>query len=516
VISKIYKTDKWLLWAALLASLLLSVWANVADDVINNDGVEYLNAAAAMLQGDWSSALQTYKWPFYSATIAFISAVSGLSLLSSAYLISAFFNAWLVIAFVALVRLLGGDRTTLWFALLVILAFPAVNALRANLIRDPAFMALFVSACYAFILYVKDGQKRHNVIAIAGFMLAALFRMEGLIYLLMTQAYLLSPRLIQRQHRFIGLLALTVLLVILVLFVSWWQFASTEDLSYSSLFTQPAQFLSVTWGQLAQDFEFRLSVIEEHILVGYSSSYAMLVLFWSAASIVFLELLHTLHYLYFILWLVAWRSGVLFPEARLYPAWRFLVLISLPALFGFVMLQWFLTSRYATPVAVLLLLATPFLLACWLKKLSSHRAQKALFGFLLVLIVMSGVKSLDMTTQKHYLREAANWMNENLPADASVYTNDRILAYYFEHEIHIGPYWPDWQYFMTDAVFAREGTQYGAINIKRANAEFVDAISTTLQRKVVAVFFNDKESQVIIFDFSRLADNNPPDRVYVK
>ena len=518
VISKIYHIDKWLVWLALSVSLLLSLWANVVDDVINDDAIRYLTAAAAMLQGDWSLALQTYKWLFYSATIALTSTLSGLSLLNSAYLLNAFFNAWLVIAFLALVRLLGGDRTTLWFALLVILAFPAVNAMRADLIRGPAFIALLLSACYAFILYVRDGQKHHNIIAIVGFMLATFFRIEGLVYLLMTQAYLLGPGRDQRQRGLARLIALTaLLLLVLVVSASWW-FAPTQELLGSSgLFTQPAQFFSASWGQIGHAFEYRLQVIEEHILVRHSSSYsALLVLFWSALSIVFLEVVHALHYLYFVLWLVAWRGGELFPEARLYPIWRFLVLISLPILFGFVMLRWFLSTRYVTSIALLLLLATPFLLASWLRKFGESRIRKALFWFVIVLIVVSGIKSLDMTNHKHYLREAATWMNNNLPADASVYINDHILAYYFDRDISARPYQSDWPSFMSDASLARAGTQYGAINIKRANAEFAEAISTTLKRKILAVFPNEKGSRVIVFDFARLPDHNPPAPVYVK
>ena len=516
MISNLYKTDKWLVWVAICASLLLSIWSNYMDDIVNNDGIEYIKSASAMLQGDWATALHTYKWPFYSVTIAFTSLISGLSLTTSAYVVNAIFNTWLVIAFVSLVRLLGGDRTTLWFAVLVILAFPTINKFRPYLIRDPAFLAFFLSACYAFFLYIKCGLKRHNAIAILCFVLAALFRLEGLIYLFISQVYLVSRHVSTRASRFIGLVALFVLLLVLLVFISWWHFSSTDELGYSSIFTQPLRFFEATWGQFGETFAERLRVVEEYVLIGYSRGYALMALFWSAASIVFLELIHALYYLYFFLWLVAWRKGLLFPQSSLYAPWRFLILASLPVLFGFVMLEWFLTSRYTITVAVLMLLASPFLLASWYTQLKTQGINKGVFWLVVVLITLSGIKSLDLGTKKHYLRATADWMTENLPAGAQIYTNNRILGHYFEREIKVGNYWSDRQYYEVDALLAKRQTQYAAIMVKPEHKHHLERTTNMLNRKILVVFENVKGAQVRVFDFSQMPDGEMPAPINVK
>jgi len=211
LISHLYKIDKWLLPVIISISLLLSLWGNLADNILNNDGVEYLKSSAAMLQGDWSAAVETYKWPFYSALIALLSKFSGLPLEYSADVLNALAFVWLSLAFVALVRLAGGKRSTLWFAVLVILAFPSLNKFRPYLIRDPAFLALFLSGCYAFFLYLLESRKQHNVIAIICFGIATLFRLEGLIYLFMTQAYLYYRQGGGQQGRFKNTLILMLL-----------------------------------------------------------------------------------------------------------------------------------------------------------------------------------------------------------------------------------------------------------------------------------------------------------------
>lgn len=516
MISKLYATDKWLVWVAVCGSFLLSAWANYMNDIVNNDGIEYIKSAAAILQGDWASALHTYKWPFYSVTIAFTSKIGGLSLTTSAHVINAVCNAWLILVFIALVRLLGGNRNTLWFAVLVILAFPVINKFRPYLIRDPAFLALFLSACYAFFLYIKGGLKRHNIIAMACFTLAALFRLEGLIYLLLTQAYLFNRHFARRGGRLLSLLGLMLLLVLLLVFISWWQFTSTDELGYSSIFTQPVRFLEATWGQMGAEFSQRLELIQGNAQIGSSRAYAVLILLGSAISTVSLELVHSLYYLYFFLWLVAWRKGLLFPEFGLYAPWRFLVLTTLPVLLGFVMVQGFITSRYLIAVALLMLLATPFLLASWHDSLKTQGRHKFVFWLVIALIALTGLKSLDLGTKKHYLKAAADWMSDSLPAGSRVYTNNRILGHYFDRDIQVGDYWSTKDYFAVDAFLARKNMDYGAFTIKPKDLRIMERTAKMLNRKILVVFENEQGAQVVVIDFHQKPGVVPPSPVYVK
>lgn len=515
MISKLYKTDKWLMLVAVCVSLALSLWANIADDVVNNDGVEYIKSARAILAGDWTAAVQTYKWPFYSGVIALTSGVTGLSLTHSAYAVNALCYAWLVLGFISLVQLLGGRRSTLWFAVLVILAFPAVNKFRPYLIRDPAFLALFLNGCYAYFNYVKTGAARHNVIAVLCFSVAALFRIEGLIYLCVTQGYLLHQRFIGKGSRILSAVVFVALLLLLVVFLSWWQFTPTKQLGYDSILTQPVEIITAAWRQILLDMNDRLEVIESHILVGYSRSYSIVVLFWSAISIVLLKLMHALHYLYFVLLLIAWRKGLLFPEGALCKPWRFLIQTALLILFGFVLAKWFLSARYVIPVALLLLLATPFLLSSWYDDVRAG-GRKAKLWIVLALVVLAGLKSLDLSTKKHYLKEAAEWMDRNIPDNASVYTNNRILGHYFERITKVDPYWPTWQSFMTGSVLARQHLDYGAINIKHTNASYIKNIPILLERKIIAEFVNEKGSRIIVFDFGQMPEAVKPEKKYVK
>ncbi len=510
MISKLYQTDRWLIFVTIIVSLLLSLWGNIVDDVVNNDGIEYIKSARAILAGDWMVAVQTYKWPFYSAVIAGLSGVTGLSLTVSAYIFNALCYAWMALAFIALVRLLGGGRSALWFAALVILAFPTINKFRPYLIRDPAFFALFLSGCYAFFVYLKEGGLRHNVIAIACFIFGALFRVEGIIYLFVTQAYLFGRHFFYRTNRLVGLFAICSLLMLIVVLLSWWQFTPDGDMTYLSIFTQPVQFLETVWLQVLEQMGQRLHAIKSQVLVGYSQSYSIVVLIWSAMTIVFFELLHSLYYLYFVLWFVAWKKGLLFPAQDLYRPWRYMISVALFILLGFVAVKWFLSERYPITVSLLLLLATPFLLEHWYQQYKrGHTIPKGLM-VVLALIFLSGIKSFDLATKKGYLKDAGHWMAINLAESATVYTNNRILAHYFGRDSKVDPYWPYWEPFKVAGLLARQHADYAAINIKHTDPGHIEKIPFLLQSKIIAEFINEKGSRVYVIDFNQPLQHDWP------
>ena len=508
--SKLYQIDRWLIVVAVIVSLALSLWGNIVDDIVNNDGIEYIKSAQAILQGDWLLAIQTYKWPFYSSIMAFISAASGLSLENSAYLFNAICYAWLVLAFIALVHVLGGNRTTLWFAVLVILAFPTLNKFRPYLIRDPAFYALFLSGCYAFFVYIKYGQLKYNLIAIICFTLGALFRVEGAIYLFVTQAYLLNQHLFVRVNRTVGILVVFALLLVIIVLISWWQFSPKNDLTYLSIFSSPVQFMETAWIQVFDQISRRLHAIDTKVLVGYSRGYSAIVLVWSAMTIVFSELIHSLYYLYFVLWFVAWRKKLLFPVTALYRPWRYIIVIALFILLSFVGVKWFLSERYPLTVSLLLLLATPFLLAHWYEKVTFKGTHKRVFYGVMALVILSGIKSVDLQTNKLYLKQAGYWMAENIPSGKTVYSNNRILTYYFGRKARNDQYWHQWKFFKRAGRRAKVRYDYAAIQIHHKNPGYIDRLPHTLKSKVVATFVNDKGSLVYVIDFSQQLQSDWP------
>ena len=92
------------------ASLAISGWGWYADNVINNDGVAYIAAARHILDGDWRDAVQLFKWPFYPALLAGGSSLTHLHPETVARLANGAFYAVIVVAVMAIVVELGGNR----------------------------------------------------------------------------------------------------------------------------------------------------------------------------------------------------------------------------------------------------------------------------------------------------------------------------------------------------------------------------------------------------------------------
>ena len=145
---------------SVLASIALSAWCVWADPIINNDGVYYLRAATEISAGNWRQALSVYPWPFYSAFIALLGKLPGMDLIGAAHVLNALFAAVLVAGFLSAVYELGGNRTTLIIAALLVLAFPTLNKYRSFIIRDVGYLAFHIwSLCFLF-RYWKEKRGR--------------------------------------------------------------------------------------------------------------------------------------------------------------------------------------------------------------------------------------------------------------------------------------------------------------------------------------------------------------------
>lgn len=63
-----------------LTSLLLSVFAYYSNDIINSDGILYMNMADAYLKGGLAETVKMFNWPFFSILVAYIHQFTSLSL----------------------------------------------------------------------------------------------------------------------------------------------------------------------------------------------------------------------------------------------------------------------------------------------------------------------------------------------------------------------------------------------------------------------------------------------------
>ena len=177
-IGNITKSDPrvWAVLASLLISLVISSLF-----FINNDGIFYLLAAEDVLLHGSAATHVGLKWPLYPLLIAGLSYVTHLPLTASALIWQAFFQVILVISFINIVRVLGGNKTIQVLAAAVIILHPTLNEYRSLIIRDFGYWAFLLTGFY-YLLRYSQYPSWGNVLAwLFSVGLATLFRIEGVV-----------------------------------------------------------------------------------------------------------------------------------------------------------------------------------------------------------------------------------------------------------------------------------------------------------------------------------------------
>ena len=169
-------------WIAVAASLVLSIFTLLVQEIPNSDAYTYVRTAEIFLAEGIVAAYQHYSWATYSILIGIVSA-TGLDVFSAGLLVNAMFYAILVYAFLSIVKETNSSEPLLAIAAVCILVYPQLNEYRGLLIRDIGFWALSLVALWQQLLYAKTQSTRSAIIFCASLILATSFRAEAFAYL---------------------------------------------------------------------------------------------------------------------------------------------------------------------------------------------------------------------------------------------------------------------------------------------------------------------------------------------
>jgi len=165
---------------AFFASLLLSAVALSFEVTIGTDAATYLDAARIYHEQGARAAFAYYDWSWFSILIGWVHGWSGVALESIGYVFCTLMMAGCCALWVDLVaRRVPGSAG---WALLVVLALPALNSLRGEIMREPGF---WLGCTAAFWLALRWSDARGGwwlaLGAQAAVLLAALFRLEAVV-----------------------------------------------------------------------------------------------------------------------------------------------------------------------------------------------------------------------------------------------------------------------------------------------------------------------------------------------
>jgi len=416
LINRIKNIDPALL--AFFASLLLSIIAFQFEVTVGKDAALYLDTAASFNQGGLRELFNHFNWPWFSLLLAVSHNLSGLAIETLGYLWTALFMALCCALWVDM--LVRRIPTSSGWALLVVLAMPAFNQFRGDIIREQGFWCFSTLALWLALRWDERGGWRLILLTQVSVVLAALFRLEAII--LMPALVLWRLLQIRSQDGFLRFIQVTlpsILLAVGGLLALW-----VLDNQLIRRVTNYLHFIN------PQNILLQFSRVSEQIaalLEKYSADDSGKILFFGflAALIwTFIRLLGP-----FLLPFLLANSA---KASKLY--WQRFQPVALTFIFYFATLMLyfiyhlFINGRYtsflnmlAMPLVLLVLIAT------------AERFPRAIKALAIIYIGVMFANVISLSPKKTHYLEAANWLKAqelSVEQRTTFYFEDGRIAYY--------------------------------------------------------------------------------------
>ena len=417
-----------------IAGVIASAWCIHIDDVINNDGVEYIRAAEQLAARNWAGAFAVHQWPFFSFLMWGTSAVLGTSYEVAGQLLNAFFFTASSLLFVGVVRVFGGtsQRLTVLAALVAVL-HPSFNEYRAFIIRDAGYLAFYLLALFCLARSIQTTSLRYPAGVVAALLVASLFRIEGAVFLLSAPLLILTVRGKNSGSPWNRLVLTIVSAAVLALVLGWWLIAPNGGITADAAATTPWEVVSTAWHQITSSVSYKIAVLRTEFLGTYAAEYAWALFAFAVLMILLSATFSQLTIPWALLTIGALGTGVRFPRKALNRLWLTLVGMHLAILLVFALIKLFLAARYPLALAVTILILVPFALERVALAIRWHELKtpaRVLAGVLLLWAGGESISGLDNATRATAVKEAGLWVATQVRVPGALVSNDRRLAYY--------------------------------------------------------------------------------------
>ena len=405
---------------AFFASLLLSLIAVWNNPVLNRDGMLYIEWAQKIINNG-SEGLYYAGQPSLLALPLLISGLSwatGLSPEAAGQLLNALFLAGTCALIVVITRNRRPEAS--WAACLVVLAMPAYNGYRGEILREYGFWFFSVLAIWLAMRWDESPPWREAILCQVSIGLAAMFRLEAVAFypaLMAWQLFSAPPGLRLRRAFMIGCLPVAGVLVAAMIYGS----GLIEFPTRMAYFLEAANPL-----RKIQMLDEAGKKISDAGLLKYkfSREEAGYILFFGLLSIIpmkFIQMSGALLVPFIFLFITQPARAAL---ARWHPlTWAFLAYTCVLA--AFVTHMFFLTGRY---VSLLNLLAVPIIAVGLALMMDRFPRWRALTVAVALTMMLANVVSFS--PKKTHMLEAGAWLAGNVKDASRVYVDDGRIGFY--------------------------------------------------------------------------------------
>ena len=432
-------------WVVLLGALIAAQVQYIQHGWINNDSVLYLEAAKAFSQGAWQAGFDIFSWPLYSLCIALVNKVTGLGVHVSAQILSVIFFAIATFSFIKIIQLAGGkQRQIIAGALIWLSAQYTIGGALEMLMRDEGFWAFFLLSLVFFIRFYKAQQLKHAMLWQVCIIIATLFRIEAILFLLFLPCILLwqpAKTWPQKINHFLKCHAINILLAVILIGV----FASSDTLSSKLLGRLNEVFTTNLWQQFTKIFSEKSAVMSTDVLGSYLEEFAVPGLLLTFVYVMCAKAISATGLINIGLAGMSIKHHKKLIDAESFRVLRAAALIAAVNMALIITKVFVLSGRYVLAFSFILMLFAAFYLADLLKHLSANnRKYQWLISALIIIMLLGAVKNILPKQQGYnHQQDAIDWVKTNNTAKKPVFYDEPRMRYY-ANEGFIMPWSDNW------------------------------------------------------------------------
>ncbi len=486
-------------WLAGLISVCLSASLYFKSVMVNPDAICYLMSAHTLQQSSLGNAMSLCgqaEWPFYSVMIYLFAKYSTLSLLTSAFVLNALLTLISVLAFMAIIEKLGGNQRVLWLAAFVILTAHEFNSVREYIVRDHGFWAFFLVSLLFYLRFMRD-QSWLNALGVGvSLMIAALFRVEGVVYF-MILPWLVFMTADPLRTKIMNFVKLNMLVLAGVFGLVLWLCVHPSSFQQLGRLQEiPNQVLhGVT--RITDLYHVDTERLVQYLLPPEAARDAKLIWINVLVVMMFWNVISNLTVLAAALFLYGVYAGVGKQfKAKDKLVWLGYTGLNLVICAAFFAERLFFSKRYLIALTLLFLLWVPFALNHLLQA-ESRRKHYLAYAAMLVMFVSSLSVLSHSQHDRSYVPEAGAWMASNIDHQATVYFNDFQLAYYSQH---LGnKLFAVMRNQSEHPVATLQPYQYAALRLRKNQKNTFAENLNQLHATIIKTFSNDNGDAIVIY-----------------
>jgi hypothetical protein len=425
-----------LFWYLPIAAALLAGWMQyIQHGWINPDSVLYFESARYFANEQWKEALQVWNWPLYPLLIAATHKITSLSIQLSAQVLHAVFFAITTLSFLKIIQLAGGSvRTLLAGALILFSATYLVGDALEMLLRDQGFWAFFLTSLVFLIRFYKTKHYKDAIFWQICIIIATLFRIEGISYLIFLPVILLLEPQVTWQlriHNFLKCHLLNIALGAIILGA----LLLNNGLSMSDFGRLKELFTSNFFQELTLQLRNKSTIMSQQVLGKYLEDFATQGLLLTFIYVMLAKVVSTTGMINVGLAIFATKSNRQLMDNQAFRVLRAAAIIAIINMALIITKVFVLSGRYVLALSFILMIFASFYLADLFKCLESKSNNNdklkwltiALVGFML----LSFVKNiLPKAEGYNYMQDAVAWVKVNNKEDKPVFYDDSRVRYY--------------------------------------------------------------------------------------